>query len=169
METIPRQPSPKKGKKQLKRRLKRTPLAQKAVKDRGKNLFIRLQESPEGQALWKLWTDRKMLAKRGRSPGHLDGYTLKVWKKLQARAQEEAKIIVRYMMEKEMIPKGEYAKEALETVVEVMRLPSHPRDKVAAAKIVLEWTMAKPASESTVNVKTAEDFLAEVAKDAGIE
>lgn len=73
-------------------------------------------------------------------------------------------------MEKDLIPKGAFAKEAIEAVVEVMRLDKlPPKDKIAAARTVLEWTMAKPASESTVNVKTAEDFLADIAKDAGIE
>lgn len=101
--------------------------------------------------------------------GHLDGYSLRVFRRMRARARQEAKIIVEYMMEKEMIPKDGYAKEAIETAVELMRLDAiHPRDKLAAAKVVLEYTMAKPATEANVNVKTAEDFLAEIAKDAGI-
>lgn len=166
---LPKQPSPKKGKKQLKQRRKRQPIAARAVKDRGKNLFIRLQESPEGQALWKLWTARRKDNPGGRTHGHLDGYTEKVFRKLQARARQEAKIIVEYMMENEMIPKDGYAKEALEAAVELVRMTAiHPRDKLAAAKVVLDFTMAKPAQTINANVKTAEDFLDEVAKDAGI-
>lgn len=160
--------SPKKGKKQLKQRKKHKP-RQGGVNERSKNLFKRLQESDEGKALWLLWTSRRFDAPNGRANGHLDGYTIREWKRIAARAKEEAKIIVEYMMSKDIIPKDEYAKEAIEAVVEVMRLPAHPRDKLAAARTVLEWTMAKPASTNNVNVKTAEDFLAEVAKDAGIE
>lgn len=165
----PKAPSPKKGKKQLKERKKRPRLLQKGVRERDKNLFIRLQESDEGKALWALWMAKRFNDRIGRTAGHLDGYTLKTFRRLQARARHEAKIIVEYMMEKELIPKDGYAKEAIETAVEMMRLDAiHPRDKLAAAKVVLEYTMQKPATTSNVNVKSAEDFLDEVAKDAGI-
>lgn len=161
--------SPKRGKKQEKQRTKRNLQPKQAVNERKKNLFVRLQESDEGKALWILWTDKRFASHNGRANGHLDGYTHKQWKRIATRAKEEAKIIVEYMMSKDLIPKDAYAKEAIEAVVEIMRLPAHPRDKLAAAKTLLEYTMAKPASTANVNVKTAEDFLAEVAKDAGIE
>jgi hypothetical protein len=67
------------------------------------------------------------------------------------------------------IPKQEFAKEAIETSVEIMRREDiNVKDKLAAAKTVLEWTMAKPASETTVNVKTAESFLDEIAAEVGL-
>lgn len=171
MKLYEKKPSPKKGKKQLKQRKKRQKLVGQGSSERDKNLFIRLQESDEGRALAKLWTDRKFHGKRplGRITGHLDGYSIYVFRKLQQVAKLEAAVMVNHMQDKNLIPKGEYAKEAMTAVVEVMRLPAHPRDKLAAAKIILEWTLAKPASESTVNVRSAEDFLADVAKDAGIE
>jgi len=141
----------------------------RARTSRDKNLFIRLRESDEGQALLKLWDAKRFESKQGRSRGHSDGITIKRLRTLRARAKREAKIIVRYMMEQGMIPKEGYAKEALETAVEVMRLEEiHPRDKLAASKLVLEYTMAKPATDTNVNVRTAEDFLDEIAKDAGI-
>jgi len=144
-------------------------MAGKARTGRDKNLFIRLRESDEGKALLMLWDARKYEAKRGRTRGHSDGITIRRLRSLRARAKREAKIIVEYMMEQNMIPKEGYAKEALETAVEVMRLQEiHPRDKLAASKLVLEYTMSKPATESNISVKTAEDFLDEIAKDAGI-
>lgn len=71
-------------------------------------------------------------------------------------------------MEKEgyAIPKDDYARQAIETVLEVMNLENiAPKDRLAAAAKLLEYTMAKPAAESNVTVKKAEDFLAELAKD----
>jgi hypothetical protein len=84
-----------------------------------------------------------------------------------AHAQAEAKEIVTLMESKGMeIPKDEFGREALEAGVAIMRLTDiSPKDRLAAASLVLTYTMAKPASESTVNVKKAEDFLSELASE----
>lgn len=99
--------------------------------------------------------------------GALDGTTAVERKKDIAKAKAEAKQMVTLMEEKGyVIPKDQYAREAIESVVELVRRENvHPKDKLAAAKTLLEFTMAKPASESNVTVKKAEDFLADLAKD----
>lgn len=43
--------------------------------------------------------------------------------------------------------------------------PGEKQIKLAAARTVLEWTRAKPASKSTINVNTSEDWLAAIAAD----
>lgn len=54
----------------------------------------------------------------------------------------------------------EYQKEALKTAVEVMRLVGETRERLAAARLVLDFTKSKPASKSDVAIHRAEDFLA---------
>lgn len=88
------------------------------------------------------------------------------------RAKAEAKQIVEYMETQKgfEVPKVDFAKEAITTAVEIMRREDiNVKDKLTAAKTVLEWTMAKPASESTVNVKTAESFLEDIAAEMNLK
>jgi hypothetical protein len=92
------------------------------------------------------------------------GYNLSQTKKRKARAKVEAKEIVALMEKKGYeIPKQEFAKESIETAVEIMRMTEiSPKDKLTAARTVLEWTLAKPVAQSEVSIKKAEDFLAMV-------
>lgn len=59
----------------------------------------------------------------------------------------------------------EYAKAALETAVEVMRVPGDNRERVAAARLVLDFCRAKPASKNELSISKAEDFLASLVED----
>ena len=60
--------------------------------------------------------------------------------------------------------KNDYAKEALQTAVEVMRTPAADRERLSAARLVLEFTEAKPAAKSEVTLHQAEAWLEELAK-----
>lgn len=60
-------------------------------------------------------------------------------------------------------PRGE---EALEKALEVMRSPMNQQTCLAAAKLVLEYTKAKPVAKSELTVNKAEDWLAAVIADA---
>lgn len=160
-------PKPKKQ-----RARKREKNLHQARNDPAKNLFIRMQETPEGRALWKIWTDRRFLKPNGKGPGRpagsIDGYSGAELRKQRAQAKAEAIKMVDYMIKKEIvdIPEVEYAKEALVAAVESMRMEAiNVKDKLAAARLVLEYTKAKPAAKSEVTVKTAEDFLLDIAKD----
>lgn len=57
------------------------------------------------------------------------------------------------------------AKEALTKALTVMRAPGDKRDALAAARLVLEYTKAKPASKSELTINKAEAWLAEVANN----
>ena len=143
-----------------------------AVRDPSKNLFVRMQQTEEGRALWKLWTDKRHAAKLGRPHGSTEGYLKSERDKIKSKAKAEAVEIVKYMEQEKgfEIPKREFAKEAITTAVEIMRREDiHPKDKLAAAKAVMEWTLAKPASESNVNVRTAESFLEDIAAEMNQE
>ena len=160
-------PSPLKGRKLNRATREKHPVL--SAKARENSPFVKLKESPEGLALLALWKGRADVSQRGRSLGHLDGTTLAKSRKLRARAAAEAKRIVAHMAEHDMIQDGVYASEALEAAVSVLRLENvSSRDRLAAAKLVLDFTLAKPATETTVSVETAEDFLDAVARDVGI-
>ena len=53
----------------------------------------------------------------------------------------------------------EFAVEALRTAVEIMREPGQNRDRLTAARMVLDFTKTKPAAKSEVTIGKAEAFL----------
>lgn len=59
----------------------------------------------------------------------------------------------------------EHAKEALKTAVEVMRVDGATRERLQAARLVLDFTKSKPANKSEVTIGKAEDFLASLLAD----
>lgn len=159
--------------KKPRQRKKREPNLSKSRNDPEKNRFKRMQEDPEGRRLWALWTIKKKVSNVGRVRGSMDGYNKVALQKLKKMAQAEAEVIVEYLIGtgqvSEEINKNAYAREALEAAVEVMRLDAlAPKDKLMAARAVLEWTMPKPASSSEVTVKTAESFLDQIADDLAV-
>lgn len=132
-----------------------------SMKDPSKNLFVRLQQTEEGRRLWKLWTDKRFAGAIGRPRGNYPGYSKSQRDAHKQKAKAEAKEIVKLMENKGFeVPKAEFAREGIETAVEIMRMSEiSPKDKLAAARTVLEWTMAKPVAQSEVSIKRAEEFL----------
>ena len=109
---------------------------------------------------------RAMIERRsknaGRKKGCFDGMTLAQSQEATAKAKAEAKIIVEYLMKNDPTLEEQYAKEAMETVVELMRTPGDKQSRLAAAKTLLEYTKAKPSTKSEVTINKAEAFLEEV-------
>lgn len=136
------------------------------MKDPAKNLFVRMQQTEEGRKLWDLWRAKRHApgVRLGRPPGSVTGYSGAQYKKQKAKAKAEAKEIVALMEKKGFeIPKAEFAREAIEVAVEIMRTDAmNAKDKLSAARTVLEWTLSKPVAQSEVSVKRAEDFLSAV-------
>ncbi len=64
-------------------------------------------------------------------------------------------------------PDDEKAKEAMAVAVEIMRGPGADRERLAAAKTILEYTKRKPTVKVDQRINAAEDLLAAVLKDAG--
>jgi hypothetical protein len=121
-----------------------------------------------------MWTDKRFAkgVKLGRPQGATEGYLKTKRDVLITAAKTEAKEIVKYMENTKgyEIPKQEFAKEAIVTAVEIMRRDDiNVKDKLTAAKTVLEWTLSKPATETTVNVVTAESFLEDIAAEMAAE
>ena len=127
------------------------------------NYFATLMSTPEGRALRSKWS-RAPRKNAGRPRGVPDGFRKHEIEPIRAQAQKEATEIVKIMSEKYGI-ESEYAQEALKTAVEVMRVPGETRERLAAARLVLDFTKQKPASKSEVAVAKAEDFLASLLTD----
>lgn len=115
-------------------------------------------ETPEGRELRRQWSN-KPKKNGGRPIGVSDGHTKESIAPIQAQAKIDAKRITEIMSEKYDI-EDEYQKEALFTAVEVMRLVGETRERLAAARLVLDFTKSKPAAKSDVSIHAAEDFLA---------
>ena len=93
-----------------------------------------------------------------------DGHTRETISPIRAAAKVYAKKVADVMAEKFNI-EDEYQKEALQTAVEVMRIDGQVREKLAAARLVLDFTKSKPMSKYDVSLSAAEDFLAQVMAD----
>ena len=122
-----------------------------------KNPLALQHQTPEGRAKF-----REMLKNRknkgGRPLNVPDGYTKETIKPIVDKAKSEAKKAVSLMKEKYDI-EDPRAEEALETAVEIMRTPVHNRDRLQAAKLILDFTKVKPVAKSEITVGKAEEFL----------
>jgi hypothetical protein len=128
--------------------------------------FAKLSQTPEGRAQLAEWrARRKTVPKRpfGAKAGYTKQMRLKVW----AFAHAQGLKLLKTMEAKGyVLPKDQYAREAIETVAAVMNLEDiSPKDRLAAARTLLDFTMAKPANETNLNVKKAEDFLLDLANE----
>jgi len=138
----------------------KTRFPQKAPK---KNYFSTLMETEEGRALRKSWSNKKKI-NGGRPRGVPDGYRKEQIEPIRAREKRKAERLVNIMAEKYDI-EDEYAKKALVTAVEVMNMVGETRERLAAARLVLDFTKQKPASKNEVALTKAEDFLASLVTD----
>ena len=114
-------------------------------------------QTEEGRRLRREWS-RKPKKNGGRPKGTPDGYTLEAITPIRAKAKQDAERIVKIMAEEHQID-DEFAVEALRTAVEIMREPGQNRDRLTAARMVLDFTKTKPAAKSEVTIGKAEAFL----------
>ena len=121
------------------------------------NYFSTLMSTPEGRELRRQWST-KPRKNPGRPKGVPDGYRKSQIEPIRAEAKKEAKQLVEIMKEKFDI-NDEYAEEALTTAVEVMRVPGETRERLAAARLVLDFTKSRPAAKQEVTIGKAEEFL----------
>jgi len=121
------------------------------------NYFAKLMETEEGRELRRQWST-KPRKNGGRPKGTPDGYTLEAITPIREQAKKDAERIVAIMTKDNQID-DEYAVEALKTAVEIMREPGQTRDRLTAARMVLDFTKTKPASKSEVTIGKAEAFL----------
>ncbi len=63
----------------------------------------------------------------------------------------------------------EMSREALKEALAIMRMPIQQKDRLAAARLVLDFTKAKPAQRTELTVNKAEEWLAAVTEANGKE
>ena len=112
----------------------------------------------EGRALRRQWS-KKPRKNAGRPRGVPDGYSKKQIEPIRAKVKTEAKKVVE-IMAKEYDIEDQYAQDALRTAVEVMQVPGETRERLAAARLILDFCKSKPASKQEVTIGKAEEFLA---------
>jgi hypothetical protein len=108
--------------------------------------------------------------KQGRPKGLPDGLGSKAFAKHKAEVENETKIIMTQLIkDNDLSPETStddaFAVEALNTAVQIMRLQGDARNKLGAAKLVLEYTKAKPSTKSEVTLNTAEALLQQILDD----
>ena len=130
-----------------------------------KNPLATQHNTPEGKA-----RHREMLLTRknkgGRPLAVPDGYTKATIEPLRNKAKEDAKKAVAIMTDEN---ENTHAKEALEAAVEILRTPGQTRDRLTAARLVLDFTKSKPVSKQEVTVGKAEAFLSSLLDEGDAE
>lgn len=127
------------------------------------NPFALQHQTPEGRAKF-----REMLKNRknkgGRPLGVPDGHTKETIKPILEKAKEDAKRAV-IIMKQDYDIEDPRAEEALTIAVEIMRTPVHNRDRLQAAKLILDFTKIKPVAKSEITIGKAEEFLSSLLDD----
>jgi hypothetical protein len=101
----------------------------------------------------------------GRKAGVPLSRTNKQHAQVVAEAQPEITRIMNKMAEQGILPDDPRAVEALEEAVKVLRVVESAKDKLAAARLILDFTKSKPTAKIEHTVRSAEDILDEMADD----
>lgn len=141
----------------------------------------RLKRPGTAEAQRKLWADpeyrAKMTEKRraagearrgkpGAREGVPDGMRKAEADALNQAARESAEETVSELKQAGVLDGDDpRAEEALRVTITIMRAPGDKKVKLAAAKQVLEFTKAKPASTTNLKVNKAEEWLAAIAAE----
>ena len=91
---------------------------------------------------------------------------------LIAKAHEQADRFIQKMIDEGHLPAvtvpdsdDAKAQAALTEACVIALSPGEKQAKMAAIRTVLEWTRAKPASKSSIDINTSEKWLADIAAD----
>lgn len=104
-------------------------------------------------------------AKGGRKTGVPFRLTSQQHTQLLAEQQPEIERIMNKMAEQGILPDDPRAVEAMEETMKVLRASQAEKIKLAAARLVLDFTKSKPTAKVEHTVKSAEDLLDEMADD----
>ena len=99
----------------------------------------------------------------GQPIGNKEGYNRTTIKRARTIALKQVKIDMENI--KKNMEVNEMAEEALTGALTVLRSPNTQQTKLAAAKLILEFTRSKPVAKSEVSVNKAEEWLASIAND----
>jgi hypothetical protein len=131
--------------------------------------------SPEGRARMDA-RDASVAEQRKADPQKFsrfnipNGMTKATVAPLVAKANRQADRFIQKMKDEGVLPEvlvpdsdEARSEAALKEACVIALSPGEKQAKMAAIRTVLEWTRAKPASKSSININTSEDWLAEIA------
>lgn len=100
----------------------------------------------------------------GRAQGQQDGVRKKDFLKRLAVAKVNAERAIKVMADENIWKAdNDVASKAMQTAIEIMlSQEGTTQSRLAASKVVLEYTQQKPISKSETTLKTAEEFLASI-------
>ncbi len=101
----------------------------------------------------------------GRKAGVPISRTNKQHAQVLSDQQPHIERIIKKMADQGILPDDPRAVEALTAAVVVLRTVESAKDRLAAARLVLDFTKSKPTSKIEHTVKTAEDLLDEMDDD----
>jgi hypothetical protein len=102
----------------------------------------------------------------GRPKGTPFGMSKRRWAVTLDEAHKLARKIMKKAEENGDLPENALARDAMKQAIVMLASDELiPKDKLAVIRTILEYNMAKPAATSNVNIKTAEDFLDELAEE----
>lgn len=100
----------------------------------------------------------------GRRAGVPQKLTVDQFEALVAEQTPIVKRIMKKMADTGQLPDDPRAVAALEKAVLLVRTSQNEKNQIAAARLVLDFTKAKPTAKVEHTIKTAEDYLDELAE-----
>jgi len=104
--------------------------------------------------------------KTGRTPGNAPNWTNRDYAPVRERAKADALRMYAIMETDGSLPEDPIAREAVKAILQLLREPSSKSDKLKEAKTLLEYFMPKPTQKQDITMRSAEDFLTELADEA---
>lgn len=108
----------------------------------------------------------KASSKAGRKPKGIPPKTTN--REFAIQKDEARKIAHRIYKQMDLegaLPENPIARKAMKTALEMLAEDNSTRDKLSIVRTLLEFNHSKPASTQNVNLRTAEDFLDELAAE----
>lgn len=101
----------------------------------------------------------------GRLPGVPRSLTKAQFEAREAAQEELIDKVFKKMAKDGTLPEDAETQEVLREVLKVVRTQESVKDKLAAARLFLDFTKAKPTAKIEHTVRTAEDILDEMGED----
>jgi hypothetical protein len=101
--------------------------------------------------------------KGGRKQGVPTAYDQWTYRAIRDDALKEIKRIVKIMDQEGSLPENPLARQAMMAALELLAEPGTKDMKLKVLRTILEYNLAKPVVKTDVTVRTAEDWLAELA------
>lgn len=116
---------------------------------------------------------RAMSAKKALDPrknsrfGIFDGHNREQSEQIWAQAREKATKVIQKMQEKGVIAQDDdpRAIRAIQAAIEVMETPTNQQLKLAASRLILDFTKSKPVAKHEHTINAAEQWLAAVSDE----